>query len=63
MDREAWWAIIYGVARVGHALVTKQQPYIKQITINDILYSTGNYAPVLQEYTPSREVYMSCENL
>ena len=23
MDREAWWATVHGVARVGHDLVTK----------------------------------------
>ena len=23
MDREAWWATVYGVARVGHDLATK----------------------------------------
>ena len=23
MDREAWWATVHGVARVGHNLVTK----------------------------------------
>ena len=26
MDREAWWAIVHGVARVGHKLVTKPPP-------------------------------------
>ena len=25
MDRGAWWATVYGVARVGPDLVTKQQ--------------------------------------
>ena len=25
MDRRAWWAIVHGVKRVGHDLVTKQQ--------------------------------------
>jgi len=25
MDRGAWWATVYGVARVRHNLVTKQQ--------------------------------------
>ena len=25
MDREAWWATIYGVSRVGHNLATAQQ--------------------------------------
>ena len=24
-DREAWWVIVHGVARVGHNLATKQQ--------------------------------------
>ena len=28
MDRGAWWAIVHGVARVRHNLVTKQQIYI-----------------------------------
>ena len=27
MDREAWQAIVHGVARVGHDLVTKPPPY------------------------------------
>ena len=26
MDREAWWAIVHGVARVGHDLATKPPP-------------------------------------
>ena len=26
MDREAWWATVHGVARVGHDLVTKPPP-------------------------------------
>ena len=26
MDRGAWWAIVHGVARVGHDLATKPQP-------------------------------------
>ena len=29
-DREAWWATVHGVTRVGHGLVSKPQP---QITI------------------------------
>ena len=28
MDRGAWWPTVYGVARVGHDLVTKPQHYI-----------------------------------
>ena len=28
MDRGAWWAIVHGVARVGHDLVTKPPSYI-----------------------------------
>ena len=27
MDREAWWATVYGVIRAGHDLVTKPPPY------------------------------------
>ena len=26
MDREAWWAIVHGVSRVGQDLVTKSPP-------------------------------------
>ena len=26
MDREAWWATVHGVARVGHNLATKSPP-------------------------------------
>ena len=26
VDREAWWATVHGVARVGHDLVTKPPP-------------------------------------
>ena len=26
MDRGAWWAIVHGVARVGHDLATKPPP-------------------------------------
>ena len=26
MDRGAWWATVYGVARVGHDLVTRPPP-------------------------------------
>ena len=26
MDRVAWWAIVHGVARVGHDLATKSPP-------------------------------------
>ena len=26
MDRGAWWATVYGVARVGHDLATKPPP-------------------------------------
>jgi len=26
MDRGAWWAIVHGVARVGHNLMTKPPP-------------------------------------
>ena len=26
MDRGAWWAIVHGVSRVGHDLVTKPPP-------------------------------------
>jgi len=26
LDRGAWWATVYGVARVGHDLVTKPPP-------------------------------------
>ena len=25
MDRGAWWAIVHGVARVGHDLATKER--------------------------------------
>ena len=28
MDREAWWATVPGVARVGHNLLTKQQQQV-----------------------------------
>ena len=39
VDRGAWQAIIHGVARVGHDLVTKQQPpqifFIIEICIKD----------------------------
>ena len=31
MDREAWWAIVHGVARVGHYLVTKPPPFLKSL--------------------------------
>ena len=27
MDREAWWATVHGVRRVGHDLVTKPPPW------------------------------------
>ena len=27
MDRGPWWAIVYGVTRVRHDLVTKPPPY------------------------------------
>ena len=27
MDREAWWTVVHGSKRVGHDLVTKQQPH------------------------------------
>ena len=30
MDRGAWWTTVHAMARVGHALVTKQQqPFIQ----------------------------------
>ena len=29
MDREAWWATVHGVARVGHDLATKPSPYTR----------------------------------
>jgi len=28
IDREAWWAIVHGCARVGHDLATKPPPSI-----------------------------------
>ena len=28
VDREAWWATVHGVARVGHDLVTKPPPHV-----------------------------------
>ena len=31
MDKEAWWATVYWVARVGHDLVTKQQETKKDL--------------------------------
>ena len=30
MDRGAWWAIVYGVPRVGHDLAIKSPPYTKR---------------------------------
>ena len=42
IDREAWWAAVHGVARIGHVLETKQQ----QLTLfryqsNKIFYENG----------------------
>ena len=37
LDRGAWWATIYGVARVGHDLVTKPPPYYYHMTIKNNL--------------------------
>ena len=28
MDRRVWWAIVHGISRVGHDLVTKPPPSI-----------------------------------
>ena len=37
MDRGVWQATVYGVARVGHDLVTKPPPYYYHMTIKDNL--------------------------
>ena len=37
MDRGAWRATIYGVARVGHDLVTEPPPYYYHMTIKNNL--------------------------
>ena len=36
MDRGSWWAIVHGVARVGHNLATKQQYSFVYIYMHDI---------------------------
>ena len=42
MDRRAWWAIVPGVARVGHNLVTKPPPPIYlQLLLNQLRGSIG----------------------
>ena len=33
MDREAWWAIVHGVKRDRHNLVTKPSPLPSQLTL------------------------------
>ena len=38
MDRGAWWAIVHGVARVGHDLATKPPP--PSIYLNSIEMET-----------------------
>ena len=44
MDREAWQAAVYGVARVGHDRATKKAHTHIYKTINkDLLHSIGNY--------------------
>ena len=33
MDRGAWWAIVHGVVRVGHNLVTKERERERQVRL------------------------------
>ena len=39
-DREAWWAIVQGVARIGYDLVTKPPPPPKMWYIHIVEYYT-----------------------
>jgi len=43
MDREAWWATVYGIARVRHDLATKQQQLSQEKPFLSIWY---NFDPV-----------------
>ena len=36
MDREAWQAIVHGLPRVGHNLVTKPAPPVQEIWVQSL---------------------------
>ena len=40
MDREAWWAMIHGAARVGHNLATKPPPPPPTKCFNSFVHQT-----------------------
>ena len=49
MDREAWQAIVHGLPRVGHNLVTKPAPLVQEIWVQ----SLGQEDPLEKEITHS----------
>ena len=49
MDREAWQAIVHGLPRVGHNLVTKPAPPVQEIWVQ----SLGQEDPLEKEITHS----------
>ena len=64
MDTRAWHAIVYGVARVGHDLVTKQQLANggrPRVHISQMKNSESRDAANLDEQLPKTEKVNCCQ--
>ena len=47
MDRQAWWATVHGVPRVGHGFETKSSPY--SLLITDLVNGSMDFKDVKLE--------------
>ena len=64
MNREAWWATVHGVTRVGHNLVTKPLPTQQvKLPAHTLISGLGGSKYTVSQHIPPQRPAFKCQGI